>query len=111
MITSVTPAGPAFFCAPAKISPYRATSIGALKTSDEASLTIGAWVEGSAFHWVPSIVLFDVTCTYAGSAENCNSCGVGMRLKLSPSVDATTCVFPTLPASFKAFCDQDPVTT
>ena len=46
--------------------PYFEMSIGRQKMSDEASLTSGASpTSGSACHWVPSIVLFDVMCTYA----------------------------------------------
>ena len=39
MITVVTPEGPIFFCAPAKIIPNLLTSMGLERISDDMSLT------------------------------------------------------------------------
>ena len=58
MITSVTPAGPRFFCAPAKIMPNLLTST----THDMISLDMSAIsgtlpASGKKWYSVPSIVL------------------------------------------------------
>ena len=66
MMTSVTPEGPRFFCAPEYISPKRLTSTGPLNTSEEVSATSGTSpTSGRIFHWVPSIVLLLVMWAYA----------------------------------------------
>src|SRR3974390_2024827 len=69
-ITSVTPEGPRFFCAPAKSIPYLVTSIGREAMSDDMSATIGAADAGIEFHCVPSIVLLVHMCVYEASAES-----------------------------------------
>ena len=54
MITTVTPAGPIFFCAPAKIKPYRFTSQGSDKMQEDISATKGTLpVSGSSVKRVP----------------------------------------------------------
>ena len=66
-IAIVTPAGPAFFCAPAYRSPWPATSTGRDRKSDDESETNGtssgtAGVVGNSTPW---IVSFDVMWRYA----------------------------------------------
>ena len=53
MMTTVTPAGPMFFWAPAKISPKRLTSTGRLRMSELMSAMSRASLFGMAGYWVP----------------------------------------------------------
>src|SRR5437867_7599892 len=75
MITSVTPDGPRFFCAPAKIIPYFATSMGREAMSEDMSATMGAVEAGVSCHCVPSMVLLVHRCVYEASAESLISSG------------------------------------
>ena len=57
-----------------------ATSMGRLNMSDEVSLTSGTSPTlGSALYSVPSMVLFDVMCTYAAPGVSFSSDCVGTR--------------------------------
>src|ERR1700687_5626903 len=56
-MTTVTPLGPRFFCAPAKISPNLDTSMGREAMSEDMSATSGAGLAGSEWYCVPSMVL------------------------------------------------------
>src|SRR2546423_3104684 len=89
MITTVTPEGPRFFCAPAKMTPYFFTSTGREAMSEDISATSGtAPVSGSAVHCVPSIVLLVQRWTYEASGENLISSRRGRRANFSGSVEA-----------------------
>ena len=58
MMTTVTPAAPRFFCAPAKMRPNFFTSVGSEAMSEDMSATSGmSRVSGMAVHCVPSMVL------------------------------------------------------
>ena len=61
IITTVTPAGPTFFCAPAKRRPNLLTSISSESIIDEISVTRGTFpVSGRVVYLVPYIVLLYV---------------------------------------------------
>ncbi len=78
--------------------------------SDEASLMSGASPTfGSRCHCVPSIVLFEVMCTYAAPGVRAISESSGMRLKLSASEVAAIFTVPTFFASFAALSVHVPV--
>ena len=60
MMTTVTPAGPTFFWAQAKMMPYFSTGIGRQRISDEQSQTSGVSpTSGSFGYWTPWIVSFE----------------------------------------------------
>src|SRR5205814_8902917 len=108
MMTTVTPAGPMFFCAPAYISAWRPTSIGRLNMSDEVSLTSGAPpASGRSRIWVPSIVLFDVMWTYAAPVLSFNSDCAGTAEYPSPFVAAALWTVPTRVGLFVAVSGHD----
>src|SRR5260370_37516203 len=79
-MTTVTPEGPRFFCAPAKIRPNFFTSMGREAMSEDMSAASGTSpVSGMAVHCVPSIVLLVQMCRYEASDENLISSGRGRR--------------------------------
>ena len=60
----VTPEGPRFFCAPAKMRPNFFTSMEREAMSEDMSATSGvAPVSGREVHCVPSMVLLVQMCT------------------------------------------------
>ena len=94
------------------MTPWRDTSIGRLRMSDEASTTSGrSPVSGVTGHCVPAIVLFDVTWTYAARGEKSIPPGAGTRRNPSGSVVAATRTAPNFSASLAACAAQEPVTT
>src|SRR4029079_13255349 len=114
-ITTVTPAGPAFFCAPAYRTPYRDTSVGLDRKSLDASPTSttrsgNVGVSGNSTPWIVSLV---VMWTYAGSRliDARSSSSVGTLTKFSASSDQTTFALPCFRASGNALPPQEPVMT
>lgn len=61
MMTKVTPEGPMFFWAPAKMMPNLLMSRGRARMSEDMSATKGTFpVSGKWGNWVPKMVLFEV---------------------------------------------------
>src|SRR5260370_36935084 len=94
MMTTVTPEGPKFFWAPAKMRPNLFTSTGRQAVSEDMSATNGTLcgseplsgpVSGIAVHCVPSIVLLVEMWTQEAARQNfISSRGGGRRHVSSP---------------------------
>src|SRR5215216_5436726 len=108
--TTTTPAGPAFFWAPAYTKAYFEKSTGRLIKSEEESQTSGtpAGGVGSLKYSTPWMVSLEVKCKYA--AFGSRSRFDGRQLKPSLSVLGAGRVAPSFWAGVKAVLLHVPVT-
>src|SRR5471032_126909 len=116
-MTMVTPAGPMFFCAPAKITPYCDTSTTRDRMCDDMSATIGVDANSppnaagtrAKSNSTPSMVSLVHMCRYAapGVSRHCD-CG-GTALKPCACDDAAIFTLAYLAASLIDLPDQEPV--